>query len=1076
MVHGLAEREVQNQLMIPLITPGKTAESVFVGQTHLSYSSLRRGYQKGLDEGIRLSKELLMGLDIPIDPTMVHDQRNDFRIDGMLMASRDPEQAQRVRHSLMNHVLLNPTLKAKFFDDVAEESAHGGESTLIMKEEAVKKCLRLHKRLMRVLLFLIHVGGGSPARATELTMLHLANSLSAKRSVNISGDRLVLLAQYNKTRVVKRATSEIARFVCRSLTKLMLLDILVFRPFMDSIYPEGQGTFSRDLFTSMGTKWTEEQIRDTFPRMFEEFVGTHITISMYRHFAAYVFHEHMRTSGRLIFEDLDDDDDSDYVSMQFGHSATTAARHYGTSFADFGALRGYKALNQAKVSTSWHIFLGQDIPEAIPRPSPSPSQVLSAQGSQECGTVGEKQVLREIIDLADLSFKPTGLLRMTTFDAGVFDASSYPTPISCFDVHTLLKDFFKTPTANFKNATQLSAIELCLGTGKNLVVVQPTSAGKSLIFQLYAFAQYTNVSLVIVPTVSLQQHLIERCRNAGIRTIGKVRLFDQGVKLIIATPENVQDPESIKILRGLSVNDLLGRIFIDEAHEFVKSASYRLAMVEVPRLIFNLAPIVLLTATAPDWIHSTLKDLFFSPSTPPIILRDETVRGNIAYYVKQKSADQRIEEIRLMSRSLNSADRIIIYTALIQEIKVISELLIDSDISNFAVVHGEMPAIEVEQNVTNWFQGDSKIMIATASFGMGIDFPSVRCVYFWGAPFDIEDFAQQSGRAGRDGLRAESIVFLDCNISSKIFSKAEDTIYKRHLLLLQFFENNSTCIRRMLSRYFDGKDVSCFSKLDEYKLCMICLDSRFSLRDKIGSLNEVKRTKKKRERELQSLDEASENDDLNRKSYGHVQNTNNILTSSSMLEEFKMADFESIRNNSAETSRNLPVNNVPAGGLNVNVFWSSQKLYKLRSYMKIFQSKCIVCLFEKNQVSSHLIRPGKTIINSCPRMFGRCYRDLGFHTKTKDCPAKPKMNGSCAFCLMPQEIEGINIHDGEFGRNPGCNNQDTLNIFGLLISQKHQTELLASTVFRHRGRYMFVLEVFYIYMNELEAKKHNIFN
>ena len=133
------------------------------------------------------------------------------------------------------------------------------------------------------------------------------------------------------------------------------------------------------------------------------------------------------------------------------------------------------------------------------------------------------------------------------------------------------------------------------------------------------------------------------------------------------------------------------------------------------------------------------------------------------------------------------------------------------------IYHGSLNENEKLTSEENWRQGTSKIIIATTAFGAGIDYPKVRFVYHLGGSHSIIDYAQECGRAGRDGENAQCVTFTWYNWQIP-FAKGDDD-YKDIVDLIQ---NNTQCKRFLLHQHLDEVSYSCLFLGNDCNLCAVC--------------------------------------------------------------------------------------------------------------------------------------------------------------------------------------------------------------------------------------------------------------
>ena len=285
------------------------------------------------------------------------------------------------------------------------------------------------------------------------------------------------------------------------------------------------------------------------------------------------------------------------------------------------------------------------------------------------------------------------------------------------DVLLCLRSVYKDDHAQFKSSQQRAAVENVLHTGSNLLVILPTGCGKSLVFFTYAVKYANTTSLLVVPTISLKQDLARRAQNLGV-SCSCTPLTVTREQLVIVTPEAVvQGSEVTELLTRLHSSGQLGKIFVDEAHMFSTECGYRPLYRQLPGPLGSFSsPLVLMKATAPQWIVEDLMQNFFGPAHMlySLVIRQTTSRPNLAYTFDESGRT--------------------------------SNLVAAGDIEiTSAPYSGQQEANENASNFILWREGQVKIMVATSAFGVGIDYAHVRQVISFGLCYSVEDYAQMMG-------------------------------------------------------------------------------------------------------------------------------------------------------------------------------------------------------------------------------------------------------------------------------------------------------------------------------------------
>lgn len=289
-------------------------------------------------------------------------------------------------------------------------------------------------------------------------------------------------------------------------------------------------------------------------------------------------------------------------------------------------------------------------------------------------------------------------------------------------------------------------------------------SGKSLCFQFPPI--YMNEKAIIVtPTISLMYDQVEKLNGKGIHStfLGSAQMDKcaetwaleptSDVTHVFVTPEWITKPENKSKLCLLKRADRLGLIAIDEAHLVTGWANFRGAFSELNELKIDFPCVPMaLTATATPEVEDGIKQLL----RDPVVHKSSVNRPNITMKVEELTTDTSVEpamQFALRAVEIAGSTSSIIYTDFIADIGPIVSAL--SDLGVEAVgYHGEMDAHSRQVPYTKWKSGEVKIIVATKAFGMGIDKCNIRNVIRYGVPESVLAWAQELGRAGRDGLQA----------------------------------------------------------------------------------------------------------------------------------------------------------------------------------------------------------------------------------------------------------------------------------------------------------------------------------
>ncbi|KAF7528441.1 hypothetical protein G7054_g10139 [Neopestalotiopsis clavispora] len=336
-----------------------------------------------------------------------------------------------------------------------------------------------------------------------------------------------------------------------------------------------------------------------------------------------------------------------------------------------------------------------------------------------------------------------------------------------------LRHMLGNPSARFRPGQEdvLRAIH----EGHSAVLqVAGTGSGKSVSFMLPAYCAGDGTTVVIVPLVALREDLVGRCSRAAIRMLvwspsyDKRAPYGEASSIVFVTPESATTPAFRAYLDSLYARARLDRIVVDECHIILDAVytitqAFRPAFKKIGELLRRYkVQTVLLTATLTPRDQTALLKHLEIDSNTAIISRQSTSRKNISYSVRHVEIDdddavedelQHAAQRLIAELSYRFPDgRIIIYCVTIQRTKSISQLL--NCPAYFADVGSESAKTEI---LKKWIKS-GRLIAATSALGLGLDVPNVRAVIHITSPRRLQDFAQESGRAGRDGQHAESVI------------------------------------------------------------------------------------------------------------------------------------------------------------------------------------------------------------------------------------------------------------------------------------------------------------------------------
>ena len=302
----------------------------------------------------------------------------------------------------------------------------------------------------------------------------------------------------------------------------------------------------------------------------------------------------------------------------------------------------------------------------------------------------------------------------------------------------------------------------------------PTGGGKSITFQVPTLA-IEGMAIIVTPIISLMKDQVDNLVARGIKatyihsglSIGEIRrTLDKCTfgkyKFLYISPERIASETFIDKLRFMPVK----LIVVDEAHCISQwGYDFRPSFLNICKIrdIFPGVPILALTATAtPDVVKDIMDKLKFNNGK---IFSKSFARTNLTYVVR-RTDDKVSQLIKIFWKVPGSG---IVYARSRAKTKQIAEALTSHGISA-DYYHAGLENNDKADRQNKWKSGETRVMVATNAFGMGIDKPDVRIVAHIDIPNSIEEYYQEAGRAGRDGKKS-FVILLVKNTDKAVLKK-----------------------------------------------------------------------------------------------------------------------------------------------------------------------------------------------------------------------------------------------------------------------------------------------------------------
>lgn len=396
--------------------------------------------------------------------------------------------------------------------------------------------------------------------------------------------------------------------------------------------------------------------------------------------------------------------------------------------------------------------------------------------------------------------------------------------------------------------------------GNDTFVIMPTGGGKSLCYQLPAL-MFEGTAIVISPLIALMKNQVDSIRsysqtdevahflNSSLNK-AQIRQVREDIeagktKLLYVAPETLTKDENIDFFKNVN----LSFVAVDEAHCISEwGHDFRPEYRRIRTMINSInkeIPIVALTATAtPKVREDIVKNLNMKEEN---IFISSFNRDNLYYEIRPKGSKETAVKNIVHFIKQHQGKSGIVYVQSRKAAQAIAQSLLVNDIKA-APYHAGLDAKTRSLTQDQFLMEEVDVIVATIAFGMGIDKPDIRFVIHFDIPKSIENYYQETGRAGRDGLEGNCIAFYSYKDIQKLEKFLRDKpLAEREMSMLLMgemmaYSETADCRRRFLLHYF-GENFTC----DRAGLCDNCkyppkqlLDVKTEMQQALKGIQELK--------------------------------------------------------------------------------------------------------------------------------------------------------------------------------------------------------------------------------------------
>lgn len=759
--------------------------------------------------------------------------------------------------------------------------------------------LETSRRWLKTLLALCYMTSGAPARGTEINQVIWHNTQINPRNLFLDPVNHVFLIRlaYSKTFSRNHHEKNAVRALPQSLSYLLLGYLVYIRPFEEclliSLYnrqPKADFLLFRDYRTEQ--PFSSQVLSRTLKSLTTGLLTQRINIRTWRHIVQGFIRHGLGLSDILGDLETDEFDDESLGADQMNHSRATGLAIYGRSVASFQGIRADIQTALISFSQRWHSYIGLSPDQLVltslfwDRALLVPTTELKPGLSQPSTPIAlpmTRPLVYFCYPLRAGATAPTSRVSLGQFNefmslAGVDIAiadnpSSSPSDSSDLDTRPaylahshlvpsqtdpglglltcVLQEFLNDKDASFRSAEQQRAFYLMMKRIPYFFLILPTAAGKTTLFLLGASLFPDQITLIVIPLISLKLDLYNKAKTLGLQpTVWEpymgYRELPTESRVILIQIEYVVHPKFYEMAEYLINQKRLSRVIWDECHLIPLSQSYRPIMRRAWHALALNAPMVFASATLPSHLQEELIEMLQLPKHLCITYRATNILKNMSYRVQALPAQftesaypgylmQFIKEFEAAYKPFGQQDRarVIIFC----RSKALVDSLFDALQPYAARFHADLADNDKHSQLA-CFRDQTRLLLATSGIGAGYDFSDVNLViHFMPGTYEMTNFIQESGRAGRS---SNQLSWSYCLV--RPWQLQLSTIQKEVPLEQKQFTQyllDQICRRRAISRIYDGEALeSCDPSWNQCDLCANRLEKTLAVKIGIRQQNQ----------------------------------------------------------------------------------------------------------------------------------------------------------------------------------------------------------------------------------------------
>ena len=696
------------------------------------------------------------------------------------------------KEALAEHVASTEQLRKMWMEEVRGSGSDSEISTLVWRRESVRLYQELVQKFLKDVAAATHFSSGPPVRAPEF-MSPLWKNTERLRHIQLRYGKVVIHLVEHKMMATTGKTVNNIRFLCDELGELLVNYLVFVVPLLESMaWQEKPKSHDPDALLwadADGKPWPDARFSDMLRAACRRAEVTEVGTSVWRQMCSAIINTHfdnatdrscLLAAARSAEESVNEVDEegrdglaASLVSMS-NHSLRTHRMSYAND-SPFANVWDGMLGKSYRASLVWARFFGLDVedePDSLDGSSTTREIVTPAAADSEVTRPCEQQHSNRKRTISNVSRPESAGVAQKLQNLGRSQSRrQWGGAALLVEARRLYQD----DKLEWRSSEQEQALRLVANKVPEVLLVLATGSGKSLTFMLGCSLPGARTTIVIVPLVLLRLDLVRRCQKMAIDPVvwgssGSAAVgLDSTPGLLFVSVEIASTPGFRQCARRLYDTGNLDRIVLDECHLILSSAHYRRSMTRLRALRELPVPFVYMTATLPLRLEVELcRRHCMGRAT---VVRGCSKRPNIHYsveHLRPPSGEGFIAyACQLIQTHWNDAAmseskgaRVMVFLRSCDDTESAAEHL------DCEFYHRDIRTVEEKKSrLARWISGESgsPFLACTTAAGAGVDYPHVRWVIHIDDPYGLKDYAQESGRAGRDGELAGASVFMKRN-------------------------------------------------------------------------------------------------------------------------------------------------------------------------------------------------------------------------------------------------------------------------------------------------------------------------